>query len=81
MPTKKLYLPPWILWVFLPILILVWGMATFSTFGRPLGQEPLGMLEWGLVSLFILAMGVVVWLMGTGHLPAYIMVEEDSDTG
>lgn len=80
MATKKLYLPPWILWVFLPILALVWGMVTFSTFGRPLGQEPIGMLEWGLVSLFILAMGVVVWLMGTGRLPAYIMVEEDSDT-
>lgn len=79
MATKKLFLPPWVLWVILPILVLVWGMVTFSTFGVPVGREPLALPEWGLVSLSILAVAVMVWLMGTGRLPAYIMEDADDE--
>ncbi len=30
--TMKAYLPRWILWIIIPMLVLIWGFITYSAF-------------------------------------------------
>jgi hypothetical protein len=76
----KLFLPRWVLWVMLPVLVLVWGIVTYTAFATTSGRDELGAIGWLLVSLVLLAVGVMLWLMGSGRLPAYILeIEEVED--
>ena len=81
MPKRmKAYLPRWTLRVLLPVLAAVWGVITYVAFGTPQGRNDFGLIGWIGMSIVILLVGVMIWLMGSGRLPAYILeVEEDSD--
>lgn len=74
---KKVYLPKWIAWMVVVIILPVWGWLTYSTFGRPgTGEQP-SLGEWVVISVVILGSLVMVFLMSYGKLPAYIIREED----
>lgn len=76
----KVFLPRWVLWILLPILALIWGIITYVAFATTTGQEELGMVGWLGLTLILVLVAVMVWLMGSGRLPAYIITEaEDSD--
>lgn len=76
----KAYLPPWTLRVLLPVLAAVWGVITYVAFGTPQGRSDFGLIGWIGMSIVILLVGVMIWLMASGRLPAYILeIEEDSD--
>lgn len=78
MPRKvKAYLPRWTLWIILPMLGLMWGFVTYSAFATTPGREELGMVGWLLVSLVFLLIAIMMWLMGSGRLPAYVIEIED----
>lgn len=80
MPKRmKAFLPRWILWISLPMLAVMWGIITYVTFGTAEGRQDLGVLGWLGVTLFLLLLGVMLWLMGSGRLPAYIIEIEDTD--
>jgi hypothetical protein len=75
----KAYLPRWLLGILLPILTLIWGMVTFAAFGTASGREELGVVGWLGITLILVLVGVMLWLMASGRLPAYIIELEESD--
>lgn len=82
MPKKmKVYLPSWVRWVVLAALTLIWSTVTYMTFGRPEGREDLGVVGWLLFTVVALLIGVMIWLMASGRLPAYIIEVEDDEDG
>lgn len=76
----RVFLPSWVRWVLLPVLLLVWGLVTYSTFFTAEGRAELGLVGWLLVTAILLVIGVMVWLMASGRLPAYIIEAEDRDS-
>ncbi len=82
MPKRsKVFLPTWIRWVVLPILLVAWGMVTYQTFVWPGGREDLGLVGWVGVTVIVVLVGAMVWLMSSGRLPAYIIEESDDEEG
>lgn len=75
----KAYLPRWILRVILPLILLMWAFITYSVFGTPAGREELGVVGWAVVTVVLALVGVMLWLMGSGRLPAYILEVDDTD--
>ena len=75
----KVYLPRWVLWILLPLLTLIGGIITYAAFGTASGREELGIVGWLGGTLVLLLVGVMLWLMASGRLPAYIIEVEDSD--
>lgn len=75
----KAFLPRWILWIAFPMLAVMWGIITYVAFATAEGQQDLGMLGWLGVTLFLLLLGIMFWLMGSGRLPAYIIEIDDTD--
>jgi hypothetical protein len=80
MPRRmKIFLPRWVMWFILPLLILVWGVITFIAFATPAGQDELGLFGWIGLTLVLLLIAVMMLLMSSGKLPAYLIELEDDD--
>lgn len=77
--TMKVFLPRWILWILLPLFALIWAIITYSAFATPSGREELGVVGWLGVTLVVAVVAVMVWLMATRRLPAYLVDVEDID--
>lgn len=75
----KAYLPRWTLAVIVPILMLVWGLVTYLTFGAESPTEQLSVAGWAVMTVIVLLVGLMLWLMSSGRLPAYIVEVEDED--
>ncbi|MEX1187454.1 MAG: hypothetical protein WEA80_12760 [Gemmatimonadaceae bacterium] len=75
----KAYLPKWILWIIVPMLLVMWGFVTYSAFGTASGREELGVIGWLLMTLVFALVGTILGLMASGKLPAYIVELEDDD--
>lgn len=75
----KVFLPRWTLWVMLPVLAIVWGVVTYLAFLSSEGREELGVAGWLVMTLVLVLVGVMVWLMASGRLPAYLIEVEDTD--
>lgn len=76
----KAYLPRGTLWVLLLVLAAVWGVITYVAFGTPVGRNDFGLIGWIGMSVVILLVGIMIWLMSSGRLPAYILeIEEDPE--
>lgn len=76
----KVFLPRWVLWILLPVLTLIWSIITDAAFATPSGREELGIVGWLGVTLVLVLVGVMLWLMASGRLPAYVIeVVEDAD--
>lgn len=73
---SKVFLPAWMRWFIVPMLIVVWGLITYLTFATPDGSD-LGVIGWLAITLILVLVGAVMWLMTSGTLPAYIIEEED----
>jgi hypothetical protein len=75
----KAFLPQWILWVVVPALLVMWALVTFSTFGAASPRSRYEIFRWlGATAIFALV-GLMLWLMATGRLPAYVIEIEGSD--
>jgi hypothetical protein len=75
----KAYLPRWIPRVILPVILLMWAFITYSAFATPSGRDELGVVGWAVATIVLALVGVMLWLMSTGRLPAYIIEIEDSE--
>ena len=75
----KAYLPRWIPRVILPVILLMWAFITYSAFATPSGRDELGLVGWAVVTIVLALVGVMLWLMSTGKLPAYIIEIEDTE--
>lgn len=80
MPRKaKAYLPRWTLRVVTPMLLLIWGLISWSAFCTTSGREELGLVGWLLITAVLGLVAVMMWLMASGRLPAYILEIDDDE--
>lgn|GEM_PF-951933 len=75
----KIFLPRWVLWILMPVLALIWDIITYAAFVTPPGREELGIVGWLGVTLVLVLVGVMLWLMASGRLPAYVIEIEGDD--
>lgn len=66
-------------WFIAPLLLAVWALVTYQTFGPGGGHEDLGLVGWLVMTVIIALIGGVVWLMASGTLPAYVIEHENGD--
>lgn len=75
---KRVYLPPWQRWF---TLIIFGGLVLFITyleyFSNIPDSERLGQIGYALIMVILLAVGIMMWLMASGKLPAYVIEEEE----
>lgn len=74
--TKKVYLPKWQRWAFIPLLTVIWLFLGYLEFFSAT-QEKVGVVGFILFTLIFLGLGIMLWLMSSGRLPAYIIEEEE----
>lgn len=79
MGTRKVYLPGWMRWFVIPLILVMWGILTYQTFAAPGGRESLSLLGWLGLTLLLAGIGVVVWFMTNGTLPAYVIKSENGE--
>ena len=72
---QKVYLPKWIAWLTVAIAVPLWLWISYSTFAEPDKK----LLEWAVQSIVIIGAVVIVFLMGYGKLPAYIIVQSEEN--
>lgn len=77
----KVYLPKTVRWLILPLFVLIWGVLTFATFSPSAGPDRPDLVTWIFLSVFLLAMGIFIWMKTSGRWPVYILeAEEDDDS-
>lgn len=70
---RKVYLPGWISWFGLAILVPTWGWITYRVFFTAAGRSDLGVDGWVIVTIVMGVMAAVLVLMGKRKLPAYLL--------
>lgn len=75
--TKQVYLPKWQRWFMIPVFVGIWVLITYNEFFNPNVDDELGWVGYLLLSGIFLGLAVMMWLMTSGKLPAYVMKEED----
>lgn len=73
--TKKIFLPKWQRYVITPLFILIWAFITYMEFFSS-QQGEMGTVGYIIMSIIFLGVGLMMWLMTSGKLPAYTMEEE-----
>lgn len=74
---KRIFLPKWQRWFMVPLFIGMWLFITYMEFFNPANSEQLGMVGYIFMSVLFLGIGVMMWLMTSGKLPAYIIEETE----
>ena len=75
---SRIYLPRWHRWFICPMLLFVWLVITYAAFWSP-NRDGEGLLAWIISTPVLFGVGIVMWLMSSGKLPAYIVEEESTD--
>jgi len=70
MALKKVFIPKWQRWLFVPLFLLIWAFITYLEFFSEVAGE-LGIIGYLFMSALFLGLGVAFWLMTSGKLPAY----------
>lgn len=74
---RKLYLPRWMSWFGLAVLVPMWLWITYRVFFTAGGRSDLGVDGWVVTTIVMGVMGTVMVLMGRRKLPAYLLELED----
>ena len=80
MKTKKrVFLPKWQRYYLVPVMLLIWGFITYMEFFNANNPEKMGWVGYVFMSALFLGIAVMMWLMTSGKLPAYIIEEEKEE--
>lgn len=79
--VRKVYLPKWMSWFSIVLIVPMWLWVTYSVFTRGEARSDLGLLGWVVMSVVLLGVGLMLFLMGQRKLPAYVIEEEDEGDG
>jgi len=75
MTTKKIYLPKWQRFFIVPFFVGFWIFLTYLEFFDPNNADKIGTIGYVFTSVLFLGLTVMMWLMTSGKLPAYIIKE------
>jgi hypothetical protein len=74
--TKKIFLPKWQRWFILPFFVGIWLFFTYMEFFNQNNTEKMGLVGYIFMSILFWGLAVMMWLMTSGKLPAYIIKEK-----
>lgn len=81
MPSmRKVYLPKWMTWFGLAVLVPMWLWISYRVFLTESGRSDLGLSGWAVTTVVMAVVATIMVLMGKQKLPAYL-VEVDEDGG
>lgn len=72
---KKIFLPKWQRFVMVPLFVVIWILITYQEFFSEQAGE-MGVVGYLMMTIIFLGVGLMMWFMTNGKLPAYIMEEE-----
>jgi hypothetical protein len=77
----KVYMPRWMSWFGLIVLVPMWLWITYATFlAPPARASDLGLVGWAVMTVVMGGVAVIMYLMGSRRLPAYLIeMDEDGD--
>ena len=76
MKTKKrIFLPKWQRWFIVPLFIGMWLFTTYMEFFNAENTEKIGIVGYVFMTVLFLGLAVMMLLMTSGKLPAYIIEE------
>lgn len=76
-PRSKAFLPGWVAWVIVPVVVLAWGLMSW----RYHETDEVALVEYLLVTAILAAVCVMIVLMAAGKLPAYVIEDEEDERG
>jgi len=72
---KKVFLPRWQRWFIVPFFVGIWMFIAYMEFYNPENTEKMGTIGFIFLSVLFLGLAVMMLLMTSGKLPAYIIEE------
>ena len=78
MGVRKVYVPKWQMWLGLAFLVAMWLVVTYAAHVAGDGSE-MGVGAWLLITLVMAVLAVLLILMGSRKLPAYLVNMEEED--
>lgn len=75
MASRKVYLPRWTMWFGTVMVAGMWILVTYLSFFT---ENAEGVVVWGIITMVMAAVEVILVLMGRRVLPLYV-IEDDSD--
>ena len=72
---KKIFLPKWQRWFIIPFFIGMWLFLTYMEFFNLENSEKMGLIGYIFMTVLFLGLAIMMWLMTSGRLPAYIIEE------
>lgn len=78
---RKVYVPKWMTWFGLAMLVSMWAWISYRVFLTPGGREDLGVGGWAITTVIMGVVATVLVLMGKRKLPAYLIAAEDEEEG
>lgn len=76
---RKVYLPKWMTWFSLAVIVPMWGWITYQSLFAGAGESDVGVAGWVAATVVLLVFAVVMILMGMRKLPAYLLEIEEED--
>jgi len=76
---KKIFLPKWQRWFITPFFIGMWVFLTYMEFFNPENSEKMGVIGYIFMTVLFLGLAIMMWLMTSGKLPAYIIEETNEE--
>ena len=76
---KKVFLPKWQRWFIAPFFIGIWLFITYMEFFNQNNTEKMGLVGYIFMTALFLGLAIMMWLMTSGKLPAYIIEETEEN--
>lgn len=76
MVMKKVFIPKWQRWLFVPLFGGMWVLFTYLEFFNPSTKGELGLVGYIFMTALFLGLGIAFWLMTGGKLPAYYIEDK-----
>ena len=58
--NKKVFLPKWMRWFFMPLFVGIWGLVTYLEFFSPANRNELGFIGYLGMSVLFLGLALVL---------------------
>lgn len=76
---RKVYLPKWMTWLALAMIVPMWALITYQAFVLAEGSSDTGLVVWIVATVFLGVFAVIMVLMGQRKLPAYLLEMGEDD--
>lgn len=76
---RKVYLPKWITWFTLAMIVPMWGWITYQSLFVGSAESDVGLAGWIVATVVLVLFAVLMVLMGKRKLPAYLLEIEDEE--